>query len=208
MLWIIKVTSVHCANTLVLYRKKSFVIQHSTLNSSLHLLRSCTGGFFFIFCLKSIVYKLPELKRAGESTKASPKEYIYYRVPGLTHFPYPARDEEWHQELWVPRTVLTQQPRWQARAGSGLSATLRTLNWMKMLEKTQLLPAAKDLFSCLWFGGRSMRHRLLCFSLLCSFPGSSDSKKEELLLAGGRRKCASARLSPISAKRESEPIHT
>lgn len=37
----------------------------------------------------------------GESSKASPKEYVYNRVPGLTHFPYPARDEEWHQELQV-----------------------------------------------------------------------------------------------------------
>lgn len=68
--------------------------------------------------------------------------------------------------------------------------------------------SSKGLFSSLGFGRRSARHSLLCFCLLCSPPGLSDNKKDELLLADGRRKCASAQLSPISAKRESEPIHT
>lgn len=109
-------------------KKESFVIQRSALKSSLHLLRSRARGIL-ISCLKSIIYKLPKLKPAGESTKASPKDYVYCRVPGLTHFSYPARDEEWHGELPVsqarPRRCHAGN-KGSSPAGTGHSASHQT----------------------------------------------------------------------------------
>lgn len=114
-------------------------------------------------------------------------------MPGLTHFSYPARDEEWHQELpvsqagpAVPRTERTRPPR---PGRLGLSTAPRT-ELSEGAGENSALPRAKHSLSCLWFTGRSVRHGLLCLSLLCSPPGSSDNERDELLLAERRKKYA------------------
>lgn len=156
------------------------------LKSFLHLLRSRARGVL-IFCLKSIIYKLPELRRAGESTKASPKDDAYCRVPGLTHFSYPARERNGSRSCQGP--ALPAVPRGErAQRARGSPSAAAAPSSVKVLGK-QLCHEHRTL-SCLWFTGRSVRHGLVCLSLLYSPPGSSDNERDELLLAERREKCA------------------
>lgn len=203
MLWIIKVTSVQ-GTARCCTGKKEFCYSTQPLKSSFTEEPHQWG-----FTLLSQTHRnCPSWNRLAKAPKPAWRNmlaivrqawHIFHILPEMRNG---IRSCERVSPGAVPRTVLMQQPRWQAQAGSGLRAALPTLSWMEMLEQTQLLPAAKDWLSCPWLGGRSVRQRLLCLSLLCSPPGSSDNKRDELLLADGGRKCASAQRSRISAKRE------
>lgn len=136
------------------------------LKSSLHLLRSCTKHRLQTAQTKTELVKAPKPAQSNMFTVVCRAWHIFHILPEMRNG---IRSCEWVSLCpgAVPGTVLTQQPCWRARASSGFGASLCTLNWMKMLEKTQLLPAAKDYFP-LWGSAGDQRGTVCCVSASCA----------------------------------------
>lgn len=88
----------------------------------------------------------------------------------------------------------------------GHGTIFHTLNCMKMLEKIQLLPAAKGLVSCLvrWELGEAQP---VVFIPPVSPPGSADNKKRAVTGWWKEEMCICSAL-PRLCQRKNEPIHT